>query len=214
MLRDIPDEYMLALLGRTDKQYQALIDEDWRPGRVVFAVEADRPIGTNAVYPLENIDSSVVFSTIREPGTENGANIKVALISEEDMPKTNIAQVIMGNYVPTGKAGIYTMIFGDEGMSFAENIVKKDPENVDLIADCMKYWRNHVVLITPEELKANIADLKAKGYPAKAQELALKSFELRGKTNPIVKSYTPEISPSAVKIKMPTLKGKDSRTNG
>ena len=120
---------MLNLLKETDKAYQAAIDEKGTPGRMVFAMEADRPIGTNAVYPIENLDKSTVFSTIREPGTEGEAKIRVALISEKDMPKTNVAQVIMGHYGPTGNAGIYTMIFGDEGMPFAESVAKRSPDD-------------------------------------------------------------------------------------
>lgn len=202
LLEDVSDKFMLNLLKETDKAYQAAIDEKGTPGRMVFAMEADRPIGTNAVYPIENLDKSTVFSTIREPGTEGEAKIRVALISEKDMPKTNVAQVIMGHYGPTGNAGIYTMIFGDEGMPFAESVAKRSPDDTEFIAKCQKYWDSHVFLITPEELEANIEQMKAQGRTTKTQELALASFRRREEKSPIVQPYTPEISPNAVKMKM------------
>lgn len=205
LLGNVPDKYILNLLNYTDKQYQAAIDEKGLPGRMVFAVEADRPVGTNAVFPIENIDENLVFSTIREAGTERAAKIKAVLVSEKDMPTTNVAQVIMGHYGPTGKAGIYTMIFGDEGMPFPENIAKRSPDDKEFIAKCRDYWDSHVMLVTPKELEANIAELKAQGLPTKSQELALKSFEHRDEKSPIIKPFVAVISPNAVKLQLPKI---------
>ena len=67
LIENVPDGYMLNLLKVADKEYQKLIDEKGEPGRVVFAVEANKKVGTNAVFPIENVDKSAVFSTIREP---------------------------------------------------------------------------------------------------------------------------------------------------
>ena len=214
LLDGVPDGYMLNLLKETDKLYQVAIDEKGTPGRMVFAVEADKPVGTNAVFPVENLDESAVFSTTREPGTDGAAKIKVALISEKDMPKTNVAQVIMGHYGPTGNAGIYTVIFGDEGMPFPEGAAKRNPNDKEFIDKCQKYWDSHVILITPKELEANIAELKALGMPTKSQELALKTFSThRGAKSPIVKPFTPEIAANAVRVQMPKIAGRDSKVN-
>lgn len=207
LLENVQDGYMLNLLKETDKKYQKLIDEKGEPGRVVFAVEADRPVGTNAIFPIENVDQSLIFSTIREPGTERAAKIKVVLVSEKDIPTTNVAQVIMGSYGENEKgikeAGNYTVIFGDEGMPFPESVAKRNPDDKELIGKCQKYWDSHVMLITPKELEANITELKAQGMPTKTQELALKTFlQHRGGKSPIIKSFTPEISPNAVKLKL------------
>lgn len=133
----------------------------------------NNPAGTNALYPIENLDKRAVFSTTREPGSDGAAKIKVALIAENDMPTTNVAQVIMGHYGPTGKAGIYTAIFGDEGMPFPENIAKRSPDNKEFIAHCQTYWGNHVMLITPKELEADIAELKAQGMSTKNTRIGI-----------------------------------------
>lgn len=202
LLESVPDEYMLNLLKTTDKAYQKAIDEKGKPGRMVFAVTADRPVGTNAVYPVENLDKGAVFSTVREPGTDRAAKIKVAIVSEKDMPTTNVAQVIMGNYGPTGKAGIYTMIFGDEGMPFAGSEAAKRG-GPDFAKACEDYWNTHVFLVTPKELENNIKELKSCGLPSKIQELALKSFEIsRGGKSPVIKPFQPEISAGAVKMSL------------
>ena len=96
LLDNVSDGYILNVLSETDAAYQKAIDEKGQPGRMVFAVQADRPIGTNALLPKENLDSNSVFSTIRDIGTRGEAKVLVALISESEMPKTNIAHVIMG----------------------------------------------------------------------------------------------------------------------
>ena len=192
LLENIPDDYMLKLLKETDKADQTAIDGKGTPGRMVFAVEADKPIGTNAVFPIENLEKGTVFSTTREPGTDRAAKVLVALVAEEDMPKTNIAQVIMGHYGPTGKAGIYTMICGDEGMPFPEGVAKRNPNDSEFIGKCQKYWDSHVMLI---------------------QELALKTFlQHRNGQSPIVKPFTPEISPNAVKLKLSNSNGVTPKT--
>ena len=128
------------------------------------------------------------------------------------MPTTNVAQVIMGHYGPTGNAGIYTMIFGDEGMPFAENIAKRSPDDKELIQKCQEYQDTHVFLVTPKELEANIAELKEAGMPTKTQELALKSFEHRHGESPVIKPFIPEISPNAVKLQLPKANGASPKT--
>ncbi len=203
LLADVPDNYMLRLLKETDKAYQSAIDKMGTPGRMVYAVEAAKAVGTNAVFPIENLDKGAVFSTTREPGTDRAAKVLVALVDEKDMPKTDVAQVIMGPY-GSDSAGIYTVIFGDEGMPFPEGAAKRNPDDTAFIEKCQKYWESHVMLITPKELEANIAELKAQGMPTKIQELALKTFlQHRNAKSPVTKPFTPEISANAVKLKLP-----------
>ncbi len=208
LLDNVSDGYILNVLSETDAAYQKAIDEKGKPGRMVFAVQADRPIGTNALLPKENLDSNSVFSTIRDIGTRGEAKVLVALISESEMPKTNIAHVIMGHYGPTGKAGIYTMICGDEGMPMPRPVDENTPpEAVKFNAECQKYWDSHVFLITPKELKANIAELQANGVSTSKQEMFLRAFEAKGEKSPIEKSYQAYISPSAVKLQIKSSHG-------
>ncbi len=207
LLDDVSDDYILEVLSKTDNAYQEAIDEKGKPGRMVFAVQADRPIGTNALLPKENLDNNSVFSTTRDIGTRGEAQVLVALISKDEMPKTNIAHVIMGHYGPTGKAGIYTMICGDEGMPMPRAVDENTPpEAVRFNEECQKYWDSHVFLITPEELKANIAQLQANGISATKQELFLRAFEAKGEKSPIAKPYQAYVSPNAVKLQVKSSK--------
>ena len=119
------------------------------------------------------------------------------------MPKTNVAHVIMGHYGPTGKAGIYTMICGDEGMPMPRPVDENTPpEAVKFNEECQKYWDSHVFLITPKELKANIAELQAAGVSTTRQETALRAFEARGGKSPILEPYHAHVSPNAVKLQI------------
>lgn len=201
LLESVPDNYVLNILKESDKAYQKAIDERGAPGRMVFAVQADRPVGTNALLPKEKLDKKAVFSTIRDVGTPGEIKVFVALISEKDMPTTNIVHVVMGHYGPTGKAGIYTMICGDEGMPMPRPVDENTPpEMIKFNDECKKYWDSHVFLITPEELKANIAELKEHGISTKTQQMFLESFELGGEKSPIIKTYQATISKSATKL--------------
>ena len=203
LLENVPDDYMLNILKETDKAYQKAIDDMGAPGRMVFAVQANRPVGTNALLPKENLDNDVIFSTIRDVGTPRETKVFVALISEQDMPETNIVHVIMGHYGPTGKAGIYTMICGDEGMPMARPVDENmTPEMIKFNDECKKYWDDHVFLITPEELKANIEELKEHGVSTKKQQMFLEGFELSGRKSPIIKAYQATVSKNAVKLQL------------
>lgn len=203
LLDSVSDDYMLSVLKETDSAYQSAIDEKGTPGRMVFAVQADRPIGTNALLPIENIDNDAVFSTTRDISTRGEAKVLVALISESEMPKTNIAHVIMGHYGPTGKAGIYTMVCGDEGMPMPRPVDENAPlEAIKFNEECQKYWDSHVFLITPKELKANIRELQANGVSTTKQEMFLRAFEARGEKSPVIKPYQAHISPNAIKIQI------------
>ena len=200
LLDNVADDYILSILSETDKAYQKAIDEKGKPGRMVFAVQADRPIGTNALLPKENLDESSIFSTIRDIGKKGETEVLVALISEKEMPKTNIVHVIMGNYGP-GKAGIYTMIYGDEAMPMPKPVDENTPpEFVKFNEECKKYWESHVFLITPKELKANITELQAKGVSTTRQEAALKAFEEKEEKSPVIKSYKAHVSETATKL--------------
>lgn len=215
LLGNVPDVYILNILSEADAAYQNAIDEKGKPGTMVFAVQADRPIGTNALLPKENLYSNSVFSTIRDIGTRCEAKVLVALISESEMPKTNIVHVIMGHYGPTGKAGIYTMIYGDKGMPMPKPVDENTPpEAVKFNAECQKYWDCHVFLITPKELKANIAELQANEVSTSKQEMFLRAFEAKGEKSPIEKSYQADISPDAIKLPINSSHGFEANKDG
>jgi len=180
--------------------YQKLIDEQGNPGRKVFAFQAEKPMGTNALVAVDHINESAVFSTTRDYGTPYQSKIRVALVSKEDMPKTNVAHVVMG---PTGegKANVYTMIYGDEGMPFPKEFDENTPKEILAFNNkCKEYWDSHVFLTTPEELKANIDELKAKGVPTILQEQALRKFNENGQKSPVLKPYRAPVSQNAVKL--------------
>jgi len=171
-----------AISKKFDEAYQALIEKEGNPGRQVFALTTDRPIGTDAVVPLETLDKSRVFEIVREPGTRGEAKIKVALISKKDMPKTNVIHAVYGPYGPTGKGGIYTMMFGDPGEPFARDLPEDAPEAQKKANEkSKKYWDEHVFLITPEELEYAMAKMREQGLPTKQAETALKFFDVRAK---------------------------------
>lgn len=96
-------EDISVILKQFDDAYEAAIEQYGNPGRQVFAIETDRNVGTDALVSAEELDANKIFSIVREPGTKGEANIKVAIISPQDMPKTNVVHAVYGPYSSTGK---------------------------------------------------------------------------------------------------------------
>lgn len=207
-LSSAPDWLFDNILNKVDKEYQKLIDQEWNPGRRVFVVRSSEPVWTNAIFPMENLSQDSIFVSHRDIWNEyinnwNGQEIKCSLICVDDMPTTDLIHVIMWPYGPTGKAGIYTMIFWDEWTPFPKDLddtaTKEQIENNE---KCREYWNNHVMLVTPEELK-NIIELKKEhGMPTEVEEQALRDFEENNKKSPIQKAFIPESTPWAIEIDM------------
>ncbi len=188
-----------------DKEYEKLIEQEGNPGRRVFAVDCKQEIGTDAVVPSDVLREGSSFTVVREPGTRGEAKIKVALIDEKDMPKTSIIHAVYGPYGPTGKAGVYTLIFGDPGMPFPRELgpdATKEQKEVE--AKNKQYWDSHVFLVTPKELSHAIEEMKSHGMDTKIAELHLKMFE-RNPSSPMIKGYGSEISRDAIVIERPVL---------
>ena len=195
-------EYVSALF---DAEYAKLIEKEGNPGRRVFALDCGKAMGTDAVVPLSTLKEGSTFTMVREPGTRGEAKIKVALISEKDMPKTRNIHAVYGPYGPTGKAGVYTIMFGDPGMPFPRELgPDASKEQIQAEAKNKEYWDSHVFLVTPKELQNAIDAMKEHGMDTKIAELRLKMFE-RNPENPMIKDYHSEMDRSAIHLPTPTL---------
>ncbi len=195
-------EYISALF---DAEYAKLIEEEGNPGRKIFAIDCKRKMGTDAVVPLDTLQENSAFTIVREPGTRGEAKINVALIDEKDMPKTSIIHAVYGPYGPTGKAGIYTLMFGDPGMPFPKELgPEATKEQKDAEQKNKQYWDSHVFLVTPKELKKAIEAMKEHGLDTRIAELRLKMFE-SNPTNPIVKKHQSQMDKSAIHLPKPIL---------
>lgn len=194
------------ILDKFDKSYQNIVETTGIATRLVFGLTTNKKIGTDAVVPAENIQSSSIFNIVREPGTRAEAEIRVALINHEDMPKTNIVHAIYGPYGPTGKAGIYTMVFGDPGEPFPRQLPPEaDKGAVEANKKAELYWNGangkggHVFLITPQELEDSITKMKDAGLPTKNQETRLASFN-QNPSNPLLKQTASLVSKQAMDL--------------
>lgn len=161
-----------------------------------FAVKTDRWVGTDAVVPAEELQKDKIFNIVREPGTRGEANINVAIVDAKDMPKTNVIHAIYGPYGPTGKGGIYTMIFGDPGEPFPRDLPENaDEKTVALNQRAKEYWLGkdgkggHVFLVTPEELVVAIEQMEEYGLDTKKASAKLAEFQ-KVPVSPII-SHTP-----------------------
>ena len=180
-----------------DNAYETLINQHGNPGRQVFGLTVDKAVGTDAVVPLETLNSSKVFELTREPGTRGEAKIKVALVSKEDMPKTNVVHAVYGPYGPTGKGGNYTLIFGDPGEPFPRELPEDAPAaHKELNNRAKQYWDNHVFLITPEECQYAIDRMKENNLPVHLLEARLKLFNHKP-TSPIVQPHHSKVDANA-----------------
>ena len=205
-LPEAPDQLFIDILNRVDREYQKLIDSEWNPGRRLFAAESKEPIWTNALFPKENLTQESVFLSHRDIWNERinnweGQEILCSLIWSDDMPTTNLVHVIMWPYGPTGKAGIYTMIFWDEWMPFPRNLDGAATEkDIEYNEKCREYWDNHVMLVTPKEIEKIVELKKEHGMSAEVEEKALRDFEEKNKKSPIQKDFIPKISDWTIKI--------------
>ncbi len=196
-------EDISVILKEFDNAYQSAIEKNGNPGRQVFAIETDKDVGTDALVSTDELDKSKIFSIVREPGTRGEANIKVALISPQDMPKTNIVHAIYGPYGPTGKGGIYTMMFGDPGEPFPRELDENaDSRSVELNEKAKEYWNGkngkggHVFLITPDELEDALNKMEENGMSTNAQKVRLKKFR-QSPNSPIIKHEKSKIQENA-----------------
>lgn len=199
-------EDVASILTKTDEAYQEEIEKQGNPGRKVFAVKTDRWVGTDAVVSAEELQENKIFNIVREPGTRGEANIKVALVDAKDMPKTNVVHAIYGPYGPTGKGGIYTMIFGDPGEPFPRDL----PEDADARLVAMnerakEYWNGkngkggHVFLVTPQELEVAIKQMNENGLDTTVAKKSLAEFQ-KNPTSPIISHKPSEMAKDAIDL--------------
>ena len=199
-------EDIANILKTSDNAYKKAIEKQGNPGRMVFAVKTDRWVGTDAVVPAEDLQKDKIFNITREPGTRGEANIKVALINVKDMPKTNVIHAIYGPYGPTGKGGIYTLIFGDPGEPFPRDLPADANEKmIALNEQAKEYWNGkdgkggHVFLTTPEELSVAIQQMQEHGLDTTIAQKKLTEFQ-NNPTSPIISHNPSEIAKDAVDL--------------
>lgn len=195
-ISSISKQNISQMLEQFDQAYQSLIEKEGNPGRRVFALKTDTMVGTDAIVSADEVAPNKIFTIIREPGTRGEAQIRVALINETDMPKTNVVHAIYGPYGPTGKGGIYTMIFGDPGEPFPRELDNNaDEGTVALNKKAKEYWNGkdnksgHIFLVTPQELKEAITQMDEHGISTQTASLRLKMFE-KNNSSPL-QSHTP-----------------------
>lgn len=199
-------EDIASVLSKTDKAYQEEIEKQGNPGRKVFALKTNRWVGTDAVVSAEELQSDKVFNIVREPGTRGEANIKVAIVEAKDMPKTNVVHAIYGPYGPTGKGGIYTMMFGDPGEPFPRDLpADADEHSVALNEKAKEYWNGkdgkggHIFLVTPQELTEAIKQMDEHGLDTTEAKKRLEDFQ-KNPVSPIISHKPSEIAKDALDL--------------
>lgn len=211
-------EDVACILAKTDKAYQEEIEKYGNPGRKVFALKTDRWVGTDAMVPMEELQENKIFNIVREPGTNGEFNIKVSLIEAKDMPKTNVVHAIYGPSREPGKAGIYTMIFGNPGEPFPA-----DWQSAEQRAKSEEFWNGkngkggHVFLVTPQELEFAIKQMDENGLDTAEAKKKLADFQ-KNPTSPIISHKPSEMAKDAIDLgkvylksamQMSNLKGKE-----
>lgn len=219
VVRPTTKEDIATILAKTDKAYQEEIEKYGNPGRKVFAVKTDRWVGTDAMVPVEELQNDKIFNVVREPGVEGrSVNIKVALIEPKDMPKTNVVHAIYGPAREQGKAGIYTVIFGDPGEPFPA-----DWQSAEQKAKAEEFWNGkngkggHAFLVTPQELEEAIKQMDENGLDTTIAKKRLAEFQ-KNPTSPIISHKPSEMAKDAIDlgkvylkpvIQMSNFKGKE-----
>lgn len=201
---------MMKILSACDAQYAKQIEEKGNPGRVVIGIKAPLEMGTDAVMPVSALASDAqeqIFNMTRDTGTPYEQKIRAVITKPEDMPRTNIIHAVYGPYGASGNAGIYTVLYGDEGMPFPRKTSpESSKEEKEFNQKCQQYWDNHIFLVTPDEVKHCIKEMQKSGKEdeAKAIEANLTKFKLNNSRGTYVKpctgSYHSQISENAVKL--------------
>lgn len=200
VIKPTTKEDIISILAKTDKAYQEEIEMHGNPGRKVFAIKTDRWVGTDAMVPAEELQDDKIFNIVREPGTNGEFNIKVALIEAKDMPKTNVVHAIYGPIREPGKAGIYTMIFGDPGEPFPA-----EWQSAEQRAKAEEFWNGkdgkggHVFLVTPQELEVAIKQMGENGLDTAEAKKKLADFQ-KNPTSPIISHKPSEKAKDAIDL--------------
>ena len=212
VLSGVEQSEVAKMLQTFDEAYAKLIAEKGDPGRQYFCLRCEHPVGTNALASKSDLNKGVKPVTItRDIGSPYEKDVQVVLIDPKDMPRTDLVYGIYGPYGPTGQAGIYTMVFGDPGMPFPKKLDEKASEaDKAQNAACEKYWKNHVFLCTPDEMRAAISEMAAAGRDVSKQTAALLSFQAKGGVCPLkdVKALVPSKEAVLLSFKQDTTEKK------
>ncbi len=211
-----PAEKMVTAMTELDTRAKEIMQTQEKPNVIYLTMEFDQQMSTNPIAPKDCVEQGKIFSVIRDAGTPDEKEVQVALISKEDMPKTNVVHAIYGPY-DEKQFGNYTAFFGAMSEPFPRELDKDaTPEQIARNEKCKEYWDNHVFLATPEEVQKVVQDLqavatktedkdKAQKYTtaATAASMRVNLFKNMGKKSPLTATYQANIEPYEIKVPQP-----------
>ena len=78
---------------------------------------------------------------------------------------------------------------------------------------CEEYWKDHVFLCTPDEMRAAISQMSAAGKDVSRQTSALLSFQVKGSVSPLKQQTDLSPSKEAILLSFEAEKGKTKTSN-
>ena len=212
-----PEEKMVAAMTELDAHAQEIMHTQEEPNKIYLAMEFDQHMSTNPIAPKDCVEQGKIFSVIRDAGTPYEKEVQIALISKEDMPKTNVVHAIYGPY-DEKQFGNYTAFFGAMSEAFPRELPENaTPEQIAQNEKNKEYWDKHIFLATPEEVGKIVKDLQqAAQNPelsaekkqqfttvASAANMRINLFKNMGKKSPLTATYQANIEPYEIKVPQP-----------
>ena len=224
------EDEMRTVMETMDKKALNMAQEKGADKVLYLSMELDHNIATDAVVPIDCVEHGKIFTITRDAGTEYEKDVRVVLISKEDMQKeagTNLVHAIYGP--DEGKFVSYTAFFGAMSEPFPREL-KEDatPEQIAENEKCKEYWDNHVFLATPEEVNVIIKDLqqasqnselsaeKRQQYAtvASAASMRVNLFKNMGKKSPLTAKFHSEKADYEISVPQPTTSGNSRNGKG
>lgn len=223
------EDEMRQIMETMDKEALRLAQEQGADGVIYLSMALDHNIATDAVAPLDCVDKGKVFTIIRDANTPYEKEVRVALVSKEDMQKEAATNLIHAIYGPDeGKMVNYTAFFGAMSEPFPRELDKDaTPEQIARNEKCKEYWDNHVFLATPEEVQKVVQDLqttaaktedkdKAQKYTttATAASMRVNLFKNMGKKSPLTAKFHSEKADYEISVPQPKTGGNSRNGKG
>ena len=223
------EDEMRQIMETMDKEALRLAQEQGADGVIYLSMALDHNIATDAVAPLDCVDKGKVFTIIRDANTPYEKEVRVALVSKEDMQKEAATNLIHAIYGPDeGKMVNYTAFFGAMSEPFPRELDKDaTPEQIARNEKCKEYWDNHVFLATPEEVQEVVQDLqttaaktedkdKAQKYTtaATAASMRVNLFKNMGKKSPLTAKFHSEKADYEISVPQPKTTGNSRNGKG
>lgn len=223
------EDEMRQIMETMDKEALRLTKEQGADGVIYLSMALDHNIATDAVAPLDCVDKGKVFTVLRDANTPYEKEVRVALISKEDIQKEAATNLIHAIYGPDeGKMVNYTAFFGAMSEPFPRELDKDaTPEQIARNEKCKEYWDNHVFLATPEEVQKVVQDLhataaktedkdKAQKYTtaATAASMRVNLFKNMGKKSPLTAKFHSEKADYEISVPQPKTSGNSRNGKG